>query len=76
VLLGAYPEAVAVAQIVSLAVTLIAPVYAVVGVQFAVAAEHHRIDAPEVPSVMVALCGSVYAPVAGAITGAAVWAVL
>jgi hypothetical protein len=67
---------VALAQIVSLAVTPIAAVYAVVGVQFPIAAEHHRIDAPEVESVMVAFCGSAYAAVAGASTGAAAWAVL
>jgi hypothetical protein len=52
-----YSLAAASAQIVSLAVTLIAPVYAVAGVQLPVATVHHRIDAVETESLMVVLCG-------------------
>ena len=52
-----YPEAMALAQIVSDVATAIDPVYDVAGVQVPVATEHHRIDAAEVGSVMVVLVG-------------------
>jgi hypothetical protein len=44
----------------------------VAGVQVADVAEHQRIDAPEVESVMVVLVGIAYVPVARVITGAVV----
>ena len=72
--LGVSAEEVAFAQIVWVGVgsKRIAVVYAVSGVQVPVLTWHHRIDAPEVGSVMVVLMGIAYVPEPSVIDGVAV----
>lgn len=72
--LGVCAEDVAFAQIVSVGIgsKRIAVAYGVSGVQVPVLTRHHKIDAPEVGSVMVVRVGIAYVPEPSVMDGVAV----